>query len=63
MEKLFDENDVAVKGKVSTDDADITECNLGTKKDPKYVKFSSSLSREQREEYVKLLKEFVDVFA
>jgi hypothetical protein len=63
LEKLFDENDVAVKGKVSTNDADITECNLGTEKDPKYVKLSSNLSREQRAEYVKLLKEFADVFA
>jgi ribonuclease HI len=63
LEKLFDENDVAVKGKVSTDNADITECNLGTSKDPKYVKLSSSLSREERAEYVKFLKEFVDVFA
>jgi hypothetical protein len=30
LERFFDRNDVAVKGKVSTDDADITECNLGT---------------------------------
>jgi hypothetical protein len=59
LEILFDRNDVAVKGKVSTDDADITECNLGTEKNPKYVK----LSEEQREKYTKLLKEFVDVFA
>jgi hypothetical protein len=63
LEKLSDENDVAVKGKVSTHDVDITECNLGTEKDPKYVKLSSTLSREQRAEYVKLLKEFADVFA
>jgi hypothetical protein len=63
LEKLFDENDVAVKGKVSTNDVNITWCNLGTEKDPKYVKLSSSLSREQRDKYVKLLKEFSDVFA
>jgi hypothetical protein len=62
LERLFDGNDVAVKGKVSTDDADITECNVGIEKDPKYVKLSSSLSREQRAEYTELLKEFVDVF-
>jgi ribonuclease HI len=62
LERVFDENDVAVKGKVSTDDADITECNLGIEKDPKYVKLSSNLSREQREEYTELLKEFSDVF-
>jgi hypothetical protein len=54
---------VAVKGKGSTDDVDVTECNVGTEKDPKYVKLSSSLSREQRDEYTELLKEFSDVFS
>jgi hypothetical protein len=63
LERLFDGNDVVVKGKVSIDDADITKCNLGTEKDPKYVKLSSSLSRDKRAEYTELLKEFVDVFA
>jgi ribonuclease HI len=63
LERLFDGNDVAVKVKGSTDDADITEYNIGTEKDPKFVKLSSSLSREQRDEYVELLKEFVDVFS
>jgi hypothetical protein len=62
LERLFDENDVALKVKVSTDDAYITECNVGIEKDLKYVKLSSSLSEEQREEYTKLLKEFSDVF-
>jgi hypothetical protein len=62
LERLFDGNDVALKGKVSIDDEDITECNVGTEKDPKYVKLSSSLLEEQREEYTKLLKEFDDVF-
>jgi hypothetical protein len=63
LEILFDRNDVAVKVTGSTDDADITECNVGTKKDPKFIKMSSSLSREQRAEYTELLKEFVDVFS
>jgi hypothetical protein len=62
LERLFDENDVAVKGKVSIDDADINECNLGTEKNPKYVKLSSSLLEEKRVEYTKLLKEFADIF-
>jgi hypothetical protein len=53
---------VAVKFKISTDDVDVSECNIGTKKDPKFVKLSNSLSREQRVEYVELLKEFDDVF-
>jgi hypothetical protein len=63
LEILFDRNDVAVKVKGSTDDVDVTECNIGTEKDPKFVKLSSSLSREQRDEYAELLKEFVDVFS
>jgi hypothetical protein len=63
LEIFFDGNDVALKGKVSTDDDDITECNVGTKKDPKYIKLSSNLSEEKRTKYTKLLKEFSDVFS
>jgi ribonuclease HI len=63
LEILFDGNDVAVKFKGSTDDVDVSECNIGTEKDPKFVKLSSSLSREQRVEYAELLKEFADVFS
>jgi hypothetical protein len=63
LERLFDRNDVAVKIKGSTEDVDVTKCNFGTEEDPKYVKLSSSLSKEQRAKYAKLLKEFVDVFA
>jgi ribonuclease HI len=62
LERLFDRNDVAVKIKGSTENNDVTECNLGIEEDPKYVKLSNSLSKEQRAEYVKLFKEFVDVF-
>jgi hypothetical protein len=54
---------VAVKGKASTDDDDVAECNIGTKKDPKNFKLSSNLSREQRAEYTELLKEFSDAFS
>jgi ribonuclease HI len=63
LERLFDRNDVAVKGKVSNEDVDVAECNIGTEEDPKFVKLSSSLSREQRTEYAELLREFVDVFS
>jgi hypothetical protein len=56
LEILFNVNDLAVKGKVSTDDADITECNVGTENNPKCVKLSSNLSEEQREKYTKLSK-------
>jgi hypothetical protein len=63
LERLFDGNDVPVKGKVSNEDAETTECNIGTKEEPKFVKLSSSLTREQKAQYTELLKEFVDVFA
>ena len=63
LEILFDGNDVAVKGRVSGNDADTTECNIGTPEEPKFVKLSKSLTEEQRAEYTKLLREFVDVFA
>jgi hypothetical protein len=42
LERLFDRNDVVVKVKGSTEEADVTECNLGTEEDPRYVKLSSS---------------------
>jgi hypothetical protein len=63
LERLFDGNDVAVKGRVSGDDADTAECNIGTPEEPKFVKLSKSLTEEQRAEYTKLLREFADVFA
>jgi hypothetical protein len=63
LERLFDGNDVAVKGGVSNGDVDIAECNIGTQEEPKFVKLLSSLTKEQRAEYTELLREFVDVFA
>jgi ribonuclease HI len=63
LERLFDGNDVEVKGRVSDKDADTAECNIGTPEEPKFVKLSRGLTREQRAEYTKLLREFTDVFA
>jgi hypothetical protein len=63
LERLFDGNDVAIKGRVSGDDADTAECNIGTPEEPKFVKLSTSLTKEQRIEYTELLREFADVFA
>jgi hypothetical protein len=50
LERLFDINDVVVKVKGSTEYVDVAECNLGTEEDPKYVKLSGILSKEQRDE-------------
>jgi hypothetical protein len=63
LERLFDGNDVAVKGRVLGEGADTAECNIGTPEDPKFVKLSRSLTTEQRVGYTELLKEFADVFA
>ena len=38
------------------------DCNIGTKEHPRIVKISKALSVEQRERYIKLLKEYVDIF-
>jgi hypothetical protein len=56
LERLFDGNDVAVNGRVSNGDVDTVECNIGTQEEPKFVKLSSSLTKEQRAEYTELLK-------
>jgi hypothetical protein len=63
LEILFNGNDVVIKFKGPTEDVDVVECNIGTEEDPKFVKLSRGLSREQRAEYTDLLKEFADVFA
>ena len=39
------------------------KCNIGTKEQPRIVNISKALSVEQRERYIKLLKEYVDIFA
>jgi len=63
LERLFDKNDVAIKVEGSTEEVDVTEYNLGMEENPKWVKLSSSLSKEKRVEYARLLKEFRNVFS
>jgi ribonuclease HI len=63
LERLFDRNDVSLRGEISDDDTGTIQCNIGTENEPKIVKLSRSLTKEQRSEYIGLLREFVDVFA
>jgi hypothetical protein len=63
LERLFDRDDVALKGEISEDGVDTTQCNIGTENEPKFFKFSRSLTKEQRDEYTKLLRDFADVFS
>jgi hypothetical protein len=53
---------VARNPKITVNEGDVEDCNIGTPKDPKIVKLSRKLSPEVKERYVKLMKEFPDVF-
>jgi hypothetical protein len=46
LERIFDNNDVAIKSRKLVNEADIFECNISIEEDPKHVKLSSSLSKE-----------------
>jgi hypothetical protein len=63
LERIFDRNDVALKGKISEDEADTTQCNIGTGNEPKFVRLLRCLTKEKRDKYAELLREFVDVFS
>ena len=41
----------------------VLSCNIGTIDEPKIIKISKTLLEEARNMYIKLLKEFVDIFA
>ena len=63
MEDIFDSNDIAKSPKVAPRDDEVEECNIGTEIDPKVIKISKNLTKESKEKYIKLMKEFYDVFA
>ena len=63
LEDIFDNNDVAKSPRVTPRDDEVEECNIGTEADLKVIKLSKNLTKESREKYIKLMKEFRDVFA
>ena len=62
MEDIFDSNDVAKSPKVSPRDDEVEECNIGIERDLKVIKISKNLTKESKEKYIMLIKEFNDVF-
>ena len=62
LEELFDNNDVAKTPKVTLNEVEVKDCNIGTEQEPKIIKLSKSLSPENRENYIRLMKDFFDVF-
>jgi hypothetical protein len=63
LENLFDNNDVAKNPKVTPNESEAEDCNIGTENEPKFIKLSKSLTPKTKERYLKLMKEFSDVFA
>ena len=49
--------------KVAPSDAEVEECNIGIEKEPKVIKISKNLTKENKEKYIKLMKFFYDVFS
>jgi hypothetical protein len=62
LEKLFDENDVAKNPKIIANEEDVEDCNIGTEENPKIIKLLKTLSPKVKQDYVKLMKDFPDVF-
>jgi hypothetical protein len=62
MEKMFDENDVAKIPKIIASEEDVEDCNIGTEENPKMVKLSKTLSPEIKQDYIKLMNDFPDIF-
>jgi ribonuclease HI len=63
LERLFDNNDVAVKLENGEKDSEVLQYNVASEQDPKYVNLASHLTEKQRADYGELLKEFADIFA
>jgi hypothetical protein len=63
LEELFDFNDVAKKPKIEPTGAEVEDCNIGTEQEPKMIKLSKSLPPAEKQKYINLFKEFIDVFA
>ena len=63
LEIHFDNNDVARNPKVTPNDEEIEDCNIGTQEKPKIIKLSKTLGPGIKEMYINLMKDFPDVFA
>lgn len=63
LEFFFDENDMSVKPMIQPREGDIEEVNIRSPEHRKTINLSKSLPIEQKESYVKLFKEFIEVFA
>ena len=62
LEKCFDQNDVAKNHKVKPAENVVEDRNIGTEENLKIVKLSRNLPVKEKEEYVNLMKKYMDLF-
>ena len=63
LERIFSKDDTPLKPATLSSEENVMDCNIGTKEHPRIEKISKALTTEQRNRYIKLLKEYVDIFA
>jgi hypothetical protein len=63
LERLFDSHDVSKGASIKNQEQEVMECNIGIVENPKMVKLSKALPPKQKYRYVKLMQNFVDIFA
>jgi hypothetical protein len=54
---------VSKRSVIQTEEAEVVDCDISSDSNPRMVKLSKKLPDEQRDMYVSLMKQFVDVFA
>ena len=63
LERLFLKDDTLEKPFVQYSEENVSNYNIGTESQPKIVKISKLLSKENRKKHISLLKKCVDIFA
>jgi hypothetical protein len=56
LEKIFDNNDVAMSPKITMNEGDVEDYNIGTREDPKIINLSKTLISEVKKRYINLMK-------
>jgi hypothetical protein len=63
LEIIFHQNEIPLKTFVQTQLDEVENCNVGTEKNPKFLKLSKYMLAKQKHKYVELLKEYGGVFS
>ena len=63
LERIFSKDDTPLKPIVQSSEENVVDYNIGNPEHPRMVNISKALTTEERNRYIKLLKEYVYVFA